>query len=257
MKKLENITLASRVRFVLTSFVFFTFFGAGVPATSQELKYDNPGKDPYIYYGLSIEQLETRIGESGHSLVWDGDAFVGTDEVKLRLRSAGEYSLDESLLENLEHQALVQTPVSDFFDAKVGLRYDSPNGKNRGYAVVGFQGLAPQWFELEGDLFLSEKGDLSARLEADYELLLTNRLILIPTAEIDLAFSDDEGVGNGAGLNSIATGLRLSYDLVDRTIAPYIGVNYERIFGQTRDFAKEDGEDTDQTTFVMGVRLLF
>ncbi|WP_417430808.1 copper resistance protein B [Kiloniella sp.] len=255
MKTLEKMSLTKTKGAALAGLAFFTFLGAG--ASAQELSYDNPGKDAYLYYGLSIEQLETRVGEGDRFLVWDGDAFVGTDEVKFRLRSAGEYSLDESLLDNLEHQALVQTPVSDFFDAKAGLRYDSPNGENRGYAVLGFQGLAPQWFELEGDLYLSEKGNVSARLEADYELLLTNRLILTPTTEIDLAFSNDEAIGVGSGLNSIETGLRLSYDLVDRTIAPYIGVNYERRFGQTRDFAKKDGEDTDETTFVVGVRLLF
>ena len=228
-----------------------------VIASGSSFAGEDTGVDPYIYYGLNFEQFEYRLGDENRTLVWDGDAFVGTDEVKLRVRSSGEYSLDDSVIETLEHQGLVQVPVSDFFDAKAGLRYDSPVGENRGYAVLGFQGMAPQWFEVDGDLFLSEKGDASARLEVDYELLLTNRLILTPTVEIDVAFSDDEEMGVGSGLSSIETGLRLSYDLVDRSIAPYIGVNYERSFGQTRDYAREDGESGDNVALVTGVRLLF
>ncbi|MFD2207658.1 copper resistance protein B [Kiloniella antarctica] len=215
------------------------------------------GESPYVYYGINFEQFEYRLGEEQDLFVWDGDAFIGTDEVKLRLRSSGDYSLDDSTFDTLEHQGLLQVPISDFFDAKGGLRYDSPKGENRGYAVLGFQGMAPQWFEIESDVYLSEKGDVSARLEVDYELLLTNRLILTPTAEIDVAFSNDAEVGVGSGLSTIETGLRLSYDLVGRNIAPYVGINYERSFGQTRDYAREDGEEADDIAIVTGLRLLF
>ncbi|MFD2205925.1 copper resistance protein B [Kiloniella antarctica] len=239
---------------VASGFMLFVLSGAGL---SLAIGTASAGEDPYVYYGINFEQFEYRLGAEKDLLVWDGDAFVGTDEVKLRLRSSGDYSLDDSAFEALEHQGLVQVPVSDFFDAKAGLRYDSPVGENRGYAVLGFQGLAPQWFEVEGDVYLSEKGDVSARLEVDYELLLTNRLILTPTAEIDVAFSDDAQTGVGSGLSSIETGLRLSYDLVGRSIAPYVGVNYERSFGQTKDYAREDGEAADDVALVAGVRLLF
>ena len=226
------------------------------PVQAQE---DFPGleKDPLVFWGVSFEQFEYRFGDEVDVLAWHGDAFVGTDDWKFRLQSEGEYVEQESVFETLEHQFSVQRPISAFFDAKAGVRFDTPEGANRTYAVIGTHGLAPQWFELDADVFISDKGDVSARLDADYELLITNRVILTSAAEVNVAFSDDEEIGVGSGLSDIEVGLRLSYDLVERDIAPYIGVHYERKFGKTADFAEEEGEDADELFFVAGVRLSF
>lgn len=227
--------------------------------SSVHAQEDFPGleKDPLVFYGLSFEQLEYRVGDDDDVLAWDGDAFVGTDEWKLRLQSEGEYIKGPDVFETLENQLLVQRLVSDFFDIKAGIRFDTPEGPDRTYAVIGIQGLAPQWIEVDADLFISEKGDVSARLDADYELLITNRIILTPTAEINIAFSADEDIGIGSGLTDIELGLRLSYDLIERDVAPYIGMHYEKKFGKTADFAEAEGEDSDELFFVAGVRLLF
>ncbi len=213
----------------------------------------------FIFYGVSFEQFEFREGidDSGEVLAWDGDAFVGNDEWKLRLVSEGEYETDEEVFEVLEHQLVVQRLATDFFDVKAGVRYDAPVGPNRFYGVVGLHGLAQQWFEIDADLFLSEKGDFSARLDADYELLITNRWILTPSAEIDFAFSDDKAIGVEAGFVSAEVGLRLSYDLVDRAISPYVGVHYERLLGSSADLARDDGEAVDGLFLVAGVKILF
>lgn len=213
----------------------------------------------FIFYGLSFEQLEYRAGvdDSSDALAWDGDAFIGNDEWKLRLISEGEYETEDDVFETLENQVVIQRLASDFFDVKAGLRYDAPVGPNRWFAVFGLHGLAQQWFEVDADLFVNERGDVSARLDVDYELLLTNRWILTPTAEIDVAFSDDPAVGVGAGLVSTEVGMRLSYDLIDRAVSPYVGVHYERKFGATADFARDDGEAVDALFLVAGVKLLF
>ena len=213
-------------------------------------------KEPMVYYGISVEQLEYRFQDED-LLVWEGDAFVGTDEWKLRWQSEGEYLRDEREFETLENQFTLQHPISYYYDAKAGLRIDTPEGTDRAYLVLGVHGLAPQWFEIDADLFVSEHADISARLETEYELLVTNRIILTPTAESNVAFSDDEEAGVGAGLSDIELGLRLSYDLIERNVAPYIGVNYERKFGKTADFASDEGEDDEQFAVVAGVRLLF
>jgi copper resistance protein B len=134
---------------------------------------------------------------------------------------------------------------------KAGFRVDTPNGPDRSYSVLGLSGLAPQWFEIDADFFVSEKGDTSARLDAEYELLITNRLILTPSAEINVAFSGDHEIGVGSGISDIEAGMRLSYDLIDRRLSPYFGVVYERKFGQTEDLAKAEGEDLKD-----GVQLL-
>lgn len=210
-----------------------------------------------MIYGVQFEELEYRFGDDTDVLAWSGDAVYGTDELKLRLQSEGEYTREHAAFETLEHQLLGQKMISGFFDLKLGLRYDNPEGPDRTYAVLGVQGLAPQWIEVDADLFLSEKGDLSARLDMDYELLVTNRLILTPAAEINVAFSEDAEIGLGSGLSTAELGLRLSYDLVDRSVAPYVGIAYERKFGNTADFARAAGEDTEEFFTMAGLRLMF
>ena len=211
-----------------------------------------------IFYGVQLEQLEYRQGDQSENLlVWDGDAFVGTDELKLRWLGEGEYDIDGEVLEKMENRLVLQKPISTFFDLKAGVRLDSPEGTDRWFGVLGVAGLAPQWIEIDADLFISETGDTSARLDAEYELLITNRLILIPSAEIDIAFSEDREIGIAPGLNSVEVGLRLSYDLLDRAISPYIGVVYERKFGRTADFAREEDEDSSAWFGVIGTQLMF
>lgn len=211
-----------------------------------------------VYYGFQAEQFEYRVGdESEKRFVWDADAFIGTDEVKLRWQGGGERNLDADYNEGLENRFVLQTPISDFFDAKAGVRLDTPKGTDRWYGTLGVMGLAPQWFEVDADLFVSEVGDASARLDVEYEALLTNYLILTPSFELNAAFSEDREIEVGSGFSSAEIGLRLSYDLIDRAVAPYIGVAYERKLGNTADFAKDEGEDYEATFVVAGLRLMF
>lgn len=224
--------------------------GAAHPATAQETDL--------VFYGFQLEEFEHRVGdESEELLVWNGDAFVGTDELKLRWLSEGEYDTDESQFETLENRLVLQMPVTDFFDVKAGVRADTPKGKSRLYGVLGITGLAKQWIEVDADLFVSDKGDASARLDAEYELLLTNRITLTPSADLNVAFSDDLKMGVGSGFSSAEVGMRLSYDVVDRLISPYIGVVWERKFGETADFAREEGEDVEAWFFAIGMKVLF
>ena len=220
------------------------------PATAQE-------KD-FVSYGVQVEELERRWGDEGERLAaWDADAYVGTDELKLRWLGKGEYDTRSDKLEKAENRLVLQVPVSDFFDVKAGIRADTPKGPDRWYGVVGVTGLAQQWIEVDADLFLSEQGDVSARIDAEYEVLLTNRLILSPSADLDFAFSDDRAVGTGAGLSRAEAGLRLRYDLVDRALSPYVGAVWERKFGRTADIARHEGEDVEAWLVVAGVRLMF
>ncbi|AXO15454.1 MULTISPECIES: copper resistance protein B [Thalassospira] len=231
--------------------------GGGVLATILSFSFTAKA-DNHIFYGIQMEQFEYRSGDEDENLfVWDGDAFVGTDELKLRWQGEGERDLKNDLYENFENRLVLQTPISDFFDAKAGIRLDTPSTTDRWYGTVGIMGLAPQWFEVDADLFVSETGDGSARLDVEYEGLLTNRLILTPSLELNAAFSEDREIEVGRGFSSAEIGLRLSYDLIDRAVAPYIGVAYERKLGKTADFAKDDGEDYEATYLVTGLRLLF
>ena len=200
--------------------------------------------------------METRVGDNGTDvLAWDGDAVIGTDELKFVLRSEGEFETDGDVMESMETQARIQVPVSDFFDAAAGVRFDTPEGPDRVHAVFGLKGLAPQWFEIDADLYLSRNP--SFRFEVEYEALITNHLILTPSLEIDLPFNDDREIDRGAWGPKTEIGARLSYDLVDRAIAPYVGVHYERYFGETKNIKVAEGKEGDALWFVTGIRLQF
>jgi len=237
---------------------FLIFFSIGVIVSALSISPSLAQQKGLLIYGLQLEELEFRRGDEGEELfAWNGDAFVGTDEVKLRWLGEGEYDTATSKFEGLENRLVLQWPISPFFDMKAGFRVDTPNGPDRSYSVLGLSGLAPQWFEIDADFFVSEKGDTSARLDAEYELLITNRLILTPSAEINVAFSGDHEIGVGSGISDIEAGMRLSYDLIDRRLSPYFGVVYERKFGQTEDLAKAEREYFEGWRAVVGTKFMF
>ena len=212
--------------------------------------------DDNLFTLIKIDQLEYRIQDGDDLLVWDGQGRIGNDKNKVTLKTEGELVRKTDEVENAEFQFLYQRMVSDFFDAQIGVRHDIKPDPSRTFGVIGINGLAPQWFETDASFFVSHKGDASVRLEAEYDILFTQRLVLEPSAEIDIAFSNDEKTGVGSGLSNVELGLRLRYE-VTREFAPYIGINWEKKVGKTADFASDEGEDSDVFSVVAGVRIFF
>ncbi len=215
-----------------------------------------PASAEPLIWGVQVEQLEVRRGESDSNLVaWDLDVVVGTDELKAVWRSEAELDTGSGLFETFENQARLQVPVSTFFDAVAGIRLDTARGPDRTYGVIGVKGLAPQWFEIDADLYLADRPFF--RFEAEYEGLITNRVILTPSIEIELPLADDRPIKFGAWDPKVEVGARLGYDLVDRLLSPYVGVHYERTWGETADLRRAEGEDDATLYVVMGLRMLF
>ena len=127
---------------------------------------------------------------------------------------------------------------------------------SRDWLAIGFQGLAPYWFEIDTALFIGKDSRVGARFQAEYEILFTQKLILTPELEMVFLSKDDEEVGAGSGLSDIGLGLRLRYE-IRREFAPYIGINWERVYGNTADFARDEGVEISETQFVVGVRAWF
>ncbi len=214
-----------------------------------------PAAAESVFWGLGAEQLEYRIGEGSDIQAWDADGFIGKDELRVVWRSKAEYVTNADAFEVLENQIRLQAPIATFFDAVAGVRFDTPDGPDRTYGVIGIHGLAPQWFEVDLDLYLSEHP--TARFEVEYEALITNRWILTPSLEIDMPLVDDREIGRGAFGPKLELGARLSYDLIDRSVAPYIGVHWERSFGESAALARAEGEQASAVYVLAGVRLLF
>lgn len=222
-------------------------------ASREALKQEHGGGT--TYFALA-DRFEYQSNDGEPVILLDGQGWWGTDENRLWIKTEAEYSPDEDTFEELELQALWARPLSRYFNLQAGLRHDFEPGPSRSYAVVGVQGLAPYWFEIDASAFLSEKGDLSARLEAEYDMLLTQRLVLQPRAELSISAQDVEELGIGAGLTTAEAGLRLRYEF-DRQFAPYLGVNWKTSAGETADIARAAGDDVDVTSFVAGIRVWF
>jgi copper resistance protein B len=210
------------------------------------------------FWGVSAEKFEYRYSDSDEEMaVIEGDAYYGSDQLKFRWLFEGEWEEAHNAWETLENQFVAQTPVDDFWDAKAGVRIDTPEGADRVYSVLGLTGLAPYWLEVDTNLYVSDEGDASVDFEAEYELLVTNFWIMSASFESLVAFSEDREIGVGKGLNSTELGLRLSYDLLDRSLAPYIGVVHERKYGDTADLARNSGGSTEDWFAAVGARLSF
>jgi len=212
------------------------------------------GGDDALFTFFQMDQNEVRLGEHD-GYVFEAQGWVGNDDHKAFLKAEGETEFGEEV-EAAEVQVLYSRLVSDFFDAQAGIRYDFEPHPSRAYAVLGLQGLAPQFFEVDAALFLSEKADVSARLEAEYELLITQRLVLQPLVELNISFQDVDELDLGAGPTDVEFGLRLRYEFF-REFAPYIGVAYERDLFDTAEITREHGGDVDALSFVAGIRLFF
>jgi copper resistance protein B len=197
---------------------------------------------------------EYQTGPGGGGYRWDGQAYFGGDTNGLLFTSEGDGSRRDGL-GSAELQALYSRAITPYFDLHAGVRQDfAPRGRT--YATVGFQGLAPYWFDIQGALFLSTEGELLGRLEGDYDLRLTQRLILQPRAELNFAAQNTLATQTGSGLSNAELGLRLRYE-ISREFAPYIGISYDRKTGMTADFARNRGEDVGGASFVAGVRAWF
>lgn len=207
--------------------------------------------EPLIWFSQA-DRLEYQDHNS--DWLWDLQGWVGGDYKKLWWKTEGELNGDNAT--QAELQLLYAKAISPYFDLQVGLRHDIEPDPNRSFAVVGVQGLAPHWFEIDAAAFLSDDGDLSARFEAEYDLLLTQRLVLQPRFEINIGISDVPELGLGNGLRGTNFGLRLRYE-IHRKFAPYIGLSWQKSYGETSDALLRAGEDDDFASFVVGARFWF
>ncbi len=234
---------------------------AGIPPITDAERAaafpDLPGHavhDHAIRYMVLADQLEWRDADAGSTVSWDLKGWVGQDEERLWFRAEGEHA--DSRTEDSEIHLLWGRRVARWWDVVAGARQNFKPGPSQTWLALGVQGLAPYMFEVEATAYAGEGGQTAARLEAEYELLVTNRLILQPLVELNVYGKDDATRGIGAGFSSAEAGLRLRYE-IRRELAPYIGVTWARKFGETADLAELAGEEIDDSQLVVGIRAWF
>ena len=212
---------------------------------------------------LLIDQLEHTTSrysggnEKDDALRFNTAGWIGGDYQRVWLYTEGTKPYGEKL-EDADVQLLYGRLVAPFWDVQAGVRYFKPlsDGPGRTYAVFGVQGLAPYRFEVQAATFLSERGDVSARAELEYELLLTERWILQPRFATNVALQEVSEQAIGRGVNELELGLRLRYE-IRREFAPYVGVSWQKSYGETADFVRTRRDDVQGWSLVAGVRAWF
>jgi copper resistance protein B len=220
---------------------------------TEAAPFGNPIDDQHIYYHAILNQLEGRFG-ADNGFRWEGEAWAGTDTNRLWLKSEGTTSKGD--IEDGQHELLYDRPISTYFDLQGGIRLDADSRSGRSWAAFGVEGLAPQFFHVSATGYVSSDDHYAAKLEGDYDLLLTQQLILQPQLELNFYSKSDPKRSIGAGLSELDAGLRLRYEF-SRKFAPYIAMTYENSFGGTADFARTAGEAPSALRFAAGVRIWF
>ena len=215
--------------------------------------------DDQIYSLVQFDQLEYRRNGETNPVGWEMHAWVGGDFTRVWLKSEGDLATfgNEG---DVEVQLLYSRLFSAFWEWQVGGRVDVQYGggrtETRVLAVLGLEGIAPYWFEVDPAVFVSHKGDVSLRLTATYDMFITQRAIVQPRVEVNAAVQSVAEFGIGSGLNDVALGIRVRYEF-RREYAPYIGVNWTQLLAGTADLARQAGASASEVALVAGVRMWF
>lgn len=208
--------------------------------------------DSGTFHMLRAEIDAARI-DGADVIAWDSDVWVGGDVNKIWLKSEGE--IEDGDTHSAEVQALWSRNIADYWDLQAGLRIDlEPDATT--YLAFGVQGLAPYRFETEATAFISEAGDLSARLHQSFDLHVTQRLIAEPYVEVNAYAQDIPEQNVGAGVGDAELGVQVRYEIT-RKFAPYIDFTWERALGETASIARANGEDIETSALHAGIRFWF
>lgn len=228
------------------------FDPAAMARAREQLITENGGMRTHA---IILEELEAGFDDESETYAWHAQGWYGGDVHRFWWKSEGEGAFGDEL-EHAELQLLYSRAVTPYFDLQAGLRQSYLEGEDRTDLVVGVQGLAPYWFEVGAAAFVSTEGEVTARAEAEYDLRLTQKLILQPSAELNFAAQDIPDLDIGAGFTDANVAVRLRYE-ISRSFAPYVGVEWTSALGETRDIREALGADTQSTRAVIGLRALF
>jgi copper resistance protein B len=228
-------------------------FGAEVMAGSRkELAYEVGGMG---YSLVMLDLAEVGFQKGRETYRFEGEAFTGGNINRFGVKFEGEGAFG-GRFDDLELQALYSRAIAPYWNLQAGVRHDIKPDPSRTYLVAGVEGIAPYWFKVNAATFLSNKGEVRARVEASYDQRITQKLILQPRIEANFSFQDISAIGIGAGLSDFEAGLRLRYE-IKQEFAPYIGLEWRKQTGDTARFARLAGDDPDTLSVVAGVRIWF
>ncbi len=228
---------------------YLLLFSIAVSSSSFAGMADDP-----VLIKTMIDRFEVQVDDGPDPAVLEAQLWIGKDLNKLWLKADVEHVDGET--EEAEIQALYSRAISPYWDIQLGFRRDARPEPERDWLTLGLEGLAPYWFEVNAALFAGEDNRFAARLEAEYEWMLTQRWVLSPEIALNAYSKDIPDIGVKSGVSDMELGLRLRYEL-RREFAPYIGVNWNSALGGTANLLEEEGEETSEALFVAGIRAWF
>ncbi|MEQ1528764.1 MAG: copper resistance protein B [Methylococcales bacterium] len=237
-------------------------------ATSTELRNPHAFADGYDFGPFShtamgdeeklsavlVDRFESVTARGSTAMTYDWQAWYGQTYDKALFRAEGE--IDDGQFKDARNELLWAHAVSAYWDTQLGVRYDSGKGVDRGWLAFGVQGLAPYWIYVEATGYVNEQGRTAFRLETEYDLLITQKLILQPRVETNFYSQRDDSRAVSSGLSNIEAGLRLRYE-IRREIAPYLGVEWASRFGSAAQLIRAAGQHPDELRLVAGIHLWF
>lgn len=200
------------------------------------------------------DRLEAVGARDDFSMTYDWQAWYGQDYDKLVVRAEGE--INQGAFKSARNEALWGHALSAYWDTQLGVRIDSGLGVDRVWSAFGVQGFAPYWIYIEATGYVGEEGRTAFRLETEYDVLFTQKLILQPRIEMNFYSQRDLSRLVSSGLSNIETGLRLRYEF-KREFAPYIGIEWASTFGAAADVIRSQGNKPEETRFVAGIHFWF
>ena len=232
-------------------------WGAGGVASAQSGADDllqTEASDRSIYANGALDVFEFAVSdESG--MRWEGEAWAGTFKHRLWLRTEGTIDPDGDVASG-RLDLFYDHPIATFVDVQAGVRYDLDARPGRIWAALGFEAHVPYVTKAWATLYVGDEGRAGLSLRGSYDWLLTEHLILQPELRLNLYTEDDPARAIGSGLSEFGADLRLRYEVTER-LAPFVGLTYQRLVGDTAQFARRDGKRTDDARVVVGVSTWF
>ncbi|MDV2858666.1 copper resistance protein B [Oceanimonas sp. CAM02] len=228
--------------------------------TLDEGPYALPGPrqlklaDEHWFYGVLADRLERVDNGDEQILAYEVEAWAGRDYNRAVIKAEGD--IEHGRLTEASTELLWRHALTGFWNSDLGVRYDTGHGPDQGWLAAGVSGLAPYWLELDATAYLGDDGQTALALEAEYELLLTQRWVLQPAIELTAYGSNDVERGQGRGLSNLVAGARLRYE-ISRQFAPYVGWEWQTALGKRADQLREEDEATQENRWVAGVRFWF
>lgn len=215
--------------------------------------FDMPVHEDPLFTKWMLDRLERRFTDGADQTYWEAQAWFGSDENKLWLKTEGDRFNGKT--EDAELEVYYSHAVTAFWDAQIGVRHDAAinAAPSRNWLGIGWQGLAPYMVEIDATAYIGDNGRSAARFKAEYDLLLTQNWVIMPEIEVNAFGKADPERSLGSGLSNADLTLRIRYD-IRRELSPYVGVMWTKKFGGTASFARADGAATSATVYVAGIR---